>query len=397
MKTGFLFLFFLSIQCKSFGQKDVGEYYNRACALSLRGSTDSAFQCLHIISELDELSTKQVFEIENDEDLMSLKKDNRWQPLITSLYKKAFAGIKKLSEEVKNGARINPSFDKYDIALAWAIAGNADSVFFYLNSIINTDTNRLVSLPSLTEQKIFDRLRNDQRWQPLIDTIKRHEVFFVCKHLSEPYSVTMKCTIDPKSFYLKDDGSGSFLDNVDKVSSRQNFAYNLQVSGIPGFIMSGNWKDSSSRFLTLNLNSPIKNSRAIKQGIIRDHFAELHIFSKMDTSTALHGIYKFNDIAIGSTVESPRAEIIIHINGKVHIFQLGFWAMGDCGEPYSYGTKINGKGTTPVKITRHSTTSYTIEAPNGSIGRLWDVSNLTHPVDKGLFKTGFLIHLNKQY
>jgi hypothetical protein len=396
MKIGLLFLIFLSIQCQSFCQSEVGEYYNRACALSLRKSTDSAFHYLHIIATFDELSTKQVSEIENDDDLISLKKDKRWQPLINSLYKKAFAGIKKLSEEVRNGARINPSFDKYDIALAWTIAGNADSAFSYLNSIINTDINRLVSLPSLTEQRIFDTLRNDQRWQPLIDEIKRHEVFFVCKHQSEPFSVPMSCTIDPKSVYLKDDGRGSFLNNENKVSSRQNFAYNLLVSGISGLIMSGNWKDSSARFLILDLNSPIKNSGAIKQGVIKDHFAEFHIFSKMDTSTAVHLIYNFNDIAIGSTVESPRTEISIHLNGKVHLLQLGYWSLGDCGEPYSYGAKINGRGTTTVKITRHSTTSYTIEATHGSIGRLWDISNLTHPVDKGLFRTGFLIHLNRQ-
>jgi hypothetical protein len=62
---------------------------------------------------------------------------------------------------------------------------------------------------------------------------------------------------------------------------------------------------------------------------------------------------------------------------------------------------INGAGTTKVKVTGNSETTYTettytVIAPKGSIGRLWNVENMTMPINKGLYNTGFIIHLQNE-
>ena len=374
----------------------IDKYYSCACSWSLAGFSDSAFHYLHFIIASDKLTTKNVRDIEGDSDFDSLKSNQRWRLIIDSLYKKAFIGVKTLSEDIRAGLRINPSVDKYDIAVAWATAGNVDSAFLYLNSIVNTDYNSFVAYEDLLKEKSFNSLHKDPRWSLIADEVKKNAAAFTCTHHSAPAGGSMKFTIDHKSKFLKSDGKGSYLDNVDKVSSNQNFAYNLLVSGFPGLIQSGNWKEFSPRYLLLDLNSPVESSGAASQGIIKDHFAEFHSFSKMDSSAKPDLIYNFNDIIIGTTVESPRTEIHVHINGKLHILQFGFWGFGQCGEPYSRGGQINGNGTTAVKITRHSETSFSIEAPKGSIGRLWNVDNRTHPIDKRLFKTSFVIHLENQ-
>jgi len=62
-------------------------------------------------------------------------------------------------------------------------------------------------------------------------------------------------------------------------------------------------------------------------------------------------------------------------------------------EVYAYKGRLNGAGTTKVRVTHNDNSDYTIEASEGSIGRLWKNQNMTRPVDLGLFKTGFIIHL----
>lgn len=374
----------------------IDKYYSCACSWSLAGFPDSAFHYLHFIIASDKLTIKNVRDIESDSDFDSLKSNKRWRLTIDSMYKKAFLGVKTLSDDIRAGLRMNPAVDKYDIAVAWATAGNIDSAFYYLNSIVNTDYNRFVAYEDLLKEKSFNSLHNDPRWQLIADEVKKNAPPFTCTHHSEPASGFMKFTIDHKSKFLKSDEKGSYFHNVDKVSSNQNFAYNLLMSGFSELVQSGNWKEFSPRYLLLDLNSPVESSGATRQGIIKDHFAAFHSFSKMDSSAKPDLIYNFNDIIIGTTVESPRTEIHVHINGKLHILQFGFWGFGQCGEPYSRGGQINGNGTTVVKITRHSATSYTIEAPKGSVGRLWDVDNRTHPIDKGLFKSNFVIHLENQ-
>jgi hypothetical protein len=381
---------------KQEGKAPIGRYWACACSWSLAEMPDNAFHVLAIIAASDKLNVSDAIAIENDNDFKPIKSDKRWQLFIDSIHNKIFSGIKKLSADVREGRRINPTIDKYNMALAWAVLNKADSSFYYLNGIVKSDYNHLIAYDQLLNERALQSLHNDARWHSLTDEVKKNEVPFTCAHTSRPPGLPMMFTIDPASKSLKGDQKGPYHDNEDKIFSQSNVAYNLLISGVNELEDSGNWSDSSSRYLLIDLNSPVEKSGATKQGIIKDHFAAFHAFYKIDTSGAVDLIYNFRDIPMGSTIESPRTEMMIHINGKLHLLKFGFWSLGDCGEPYSHGGKLNGRETTSVKVTRHSLTSYTIEAPQGSIGRLWNIENRTAPVDRGLFDIAFIVHVEAQ-
>ncbi|HUS02418.1 MAG TPA: hypothetical protein VMY77_11860, partial [Chitinophagaceae bacterium] len=244
----------------------------------------------------------------------------------------------------------------------------------------------------------FISLHNDKRWQAVMDTIKKN---YSPRRGSHPKGsaisqIPMSFTIDPKSSFLKSDQNGSYKNGIDKVSSLQMHAYNFSGSGWDFMQNSYNKNNLSPRFIVLDLSQPVQHSGSVPQGIIKDNDAQIHIFNIIDKTVTPWVIYDFRDLAVGTTIESPRNQINIHINGVSHLLQLGPWALSDGNEWYSYGGKLNGNGTTKVMITRNNERSYTIIAPEGSIGRLWNVSNMSKPIDMGLFKTGFIIHLQQE-
>ena len=370
-----------------------GTYWRTACGWSLAGNADSTFYYLSFIEKSNIVTVQDSKEIENDEDFDPVKSDKRWQPAMNAILSNAFSNTNMLSEAVRSGKRIYPSRDKYVIARDWATVKNIDSTLFYLNSIIKTDYNSYVEYNDITNEKTFSFLYKEPQWISLINEVQKNTPPPTCEHRQRSGHFAMKATIDPASEFLKSDGKGSYSDGEDKVSSNFFTAYNLLLSGIEPLQESGYWTDASRRYFTINLNKPIKGSGSVKQGIISDNFGTFHTFYKIDTAAKLDLIYNFNEIPISSTIESPRTDIHFFINHKLHMLTFGYWGMGDCGEPYACGGKVNGIGTTMVKITRHTATTYTIEAPKGSRGRLWDIDNRTKPVDKGLFESGFIIHV----
>jgi hypothetical protein len=374
----------------------IGKYWACACDWSLAGNADSAFYYLSIIKRSDKVTVQDIKQIEYDEDFNPIRSDKRWQPFIEAGFGKAISGTKVLAEQVRAGKRVNSSVDKYQIAIAWATAKNTDSVLFYINSIVNTDKNRYSDYEVISKEKIFSYLQNDPGWIALLDQVRKNTPKFVCEHRPRSQPVPMTLTIDDASEFLKSDGKGTYRNNEDKVRSYHLTAYNINLSGLEPLQASGNWTDASPRYFVLNLDKPVKKSGATRQGIITDHFACLHAFYKFDTTNKQNVIYTVNEMPVGASVENPRTEIEFFIKGKLHLLTFGYWAMGDCGEGYACGGKVNGAGTTLVKITRHTTTSYTIEASKGSIGRLWNIDNRTKPIDKGLFESGFIIHIEHQ-
>lgn len=371
----------------------MGRYWSCACYWSLASNPDSAFAYLKYLEYSDKVTIDNAIEIERDNDLKPLRSDHRWQPSIDAILTNA---IKTLSEALRAGKRTNPSTDKYDLARAWGAAKNADSTLFYLNSVIHTDTNRFVAFNILSAESRFSFLHADPRWISLLSEVEKNYPPFTCDHRKDRPRIPMKLAIDPSSKFLRADDKGSYIDNVDKVSAYLQTGSNLMLSGFEPLSDARNWTDASSRYIAIDLQQPIIKSGSINLGIIKDHFVVFHFFYKIDTALDLDFIYNFNEIPIGTTIESPRADIEFFINKKLHLLKFGYWSLGDCGEWYARGGKVNGLGTTPVKITRHNKTSYTIEAPTGSIGRLWDIDNRTKPIDKGLYKSGFKINIETQ-
>ncbi len=299
-------------------------------------------------------------------------------------YKKAALAYSALFELMGSKSDNN---DRMMAAGMWAIANYPDSAYALLD--IAESNGRYIDF-GFTQGTNLKSLHNDKRWKDFVNRIKKFDLPLLCTHvLHNPPPISVNYTIDRKSKLLKGDGFGTYPDNKDYIRSVSTHSYTLRIR-------TGENGESSKRYLKLDLTKPIKSSGAKTQGVITDHYASFHVFYKLDTTIKPWVVYNFRDMPIGSTVKSPRTEIFVHINGNRHVLQLGYWGLGDCNEEDGKGGRNGGAGTTSVQVTRHSETSYTIVAPKGSIGRLWDVSNQPNTIDKGLFKTDFIVHLQYQ-
>jgi|GEM_PF-4065664 len=374
----------------------IGKYWNCACSWSLAGNADSAFHYLKYLENSGKTTILNTNGLTEEEDFIFIRSDKRWKDAITRISENAINNLNHFANAVRNGERLNPVIDRYNIAVAWAVTKNADSALYYLNSIINAKSNHYTDHQQLSTEKAFFFLWKDQQWISLLAEVKKKSISLSCEHTPREWRKPMTFTIDPQSKFLKSDGKGIYKNNEERIASYFITAYNFLTSGIILLQESGNLIDTSSRYFVVDLNSPVKSSGAFDQGIIADHFASFHAFYKIDTSSRPSLIFNLNEMPVGVTIESPRTEIYLHINGLLHILHFGYWGLGDCGEVYSRGARITGNGTTLVKITRHTETSYTIEAPARSIGRLWDIANLSKPIDKGLFESGFIVHVENQ-
>jgi hypothetical protein len=150
----------------------------------------------------------------------------------------------------------------------------------------------------------------------------------------------------------------------------------------------------ANRALQLDLNAPVPNTGAIPRGVVRSTEVNFSSFPGVDrTQTrvwdgmARLGGQRMRDIPIGKTVPSDRTEIRFFIGSAQHIMQFGPSATG-----YFQTTAqvpFHGEGTTRAVITRETPTTWLIRSGPGSMGRLWDNRDPSHPVDLGLYYFSF--------
>ncbi|MEO7924314.1 MAG: hypothetical protein ABIR30_11610 [Chitinophagaceae bacterium] len=360
---------------------------------ALMNNPDSAFAQLNIIAKTKNNIFTRNNSFQTDAILFSLHNDNRWQPVVKEIYKNV---AETYLSRVRSGHWTNTTNDRYDAACAFALANEKDSALFNLDKIVNTDYNVYINYTQISNDNSLISLHGDKRWQSLLDAVKKNWLWITTKHSFTGPDIPMIATVDPESKFLKNDGGGSYKNGVDKVISLDQHAYNLQISGHAVWYLSGDHGNLSSRYMILDLNSPVKRSGSVAQGIIKDNDLEFHVLYKMDTTVKPQVVYNFREIPVGDSIESDRTEINFYIKDVLHTLTLGPWGFGRNNEAIAHKGHLNGIGTTKVLVIRHSETSYTIIAPEGSIGRLWKTQNMTWPVDMGLFKTGFIIHLQKQ-
>ncbi len=67
----------------------INRYSSLAARWAMAGEADSAFYYLSIIAQSDKVNKVQARSIEHDVDLIPVKKDNRWQPLVIKIQKQA--------------------------------------------------------------------------------------------------------------------------------------------------------------------------------------------------------------------------------------------------------------------------------------------------------------------
>jgi len=147
-------------------------------------------------------------------------------------------------------------------------------------------------------------------------------------------------------------------------------------------------KAARQRSMVLDLSRPVEGSGAIRIQPSKDDLARFHVFWKYEEGPPGKSVdkqYFPREIPVGTTVESDRVEMWTRVEGVQHVLQMGPWAMGR----YTPRSAIHGKGTTKATITRESESSWRIKAPDGSIARLWDYSDIQRPVDKGLYYFSF--------
>jgi len=63
--------------------------------------------------------------------------------------------------------------DKYNAACSWALAGNIEKAFFYLNKAVIVD--KWENLSHILSDPDLNTLHSDERWQPLIDAVKSNK------------------------------------------------------------------------------------------------------------------------------------------------------------------------------------------------------------------------------
>jgi hypothetical protein len=360
------------------------------------GYADSAFSHMQSYASSDLPIVPLAYNVLTEVAFKNLRGDKRWNAIQDSIIKKFKLIATRYSERIRSGHWTNPTNDGYDAARAWAGANEKDSAFHYLYRIVNSNHNTFIDYPKITRDLYFTSLYEDPRWQTLIDPLKRNWKWIPTKHSFHTQDISMMATIDPGSSHLKSDGKGTYKDGVDKVVSRDQHGYNLEISGHRLFYRSGNRHDLSPRYITIDLNSPVTTSGSKTKGIINDNDLELHVLYKIDTTVSPQVVYNFREIPVGSSVEVDRAEIIFYVNDKAHVLTFGPWGFGKNNEAIAHKGKINGKGTNPVIVTRKSNSNYTIHSKPGSAGRLWNVENISNPIDLGLYHVGFIIHLQEQ-
>jgi len=192
--------------------------------------------------------------------------------------------------------------------------------------------------------------------------------------------------------WLASDGRGAYVDGTQgSTATLRNIAY---VATNDGMTVNRN-----SRFLVFNFNSPVVGDPLAQAlGVVQDRHGEMNVFYKLDPAGAdglrqKHGLEEVPDDGVFYT--SERTDLYVEINGVRHLLMFGgnTWGINTC-EP-SNGAIFGAPGTTYLQVARlPGSNTYLLQAPAGSLGRLFDYSNTFNPIDKGLYRFSFLITLS---
>jgi hypothetical protein len=103
--------------------------------------------------------------------------------------------------------------DKYNAACSWALAGNADKAFLYLDKAVLKD--KWKNLSHILSDADLKTLHADQRWQPLIDSVRANKERAEAK-LNKPLVAILD------TVYNEDQSDRKKLDTIQKQFGRQS-------------------------------------------------------------------------------------------------------------------------------------------------------------------------------
>jgi hypothetical protein len=78
----------------------------------------------------------------------------------------------------------------------------------------------------------------------------------------------------------------------------------------------------------------------------------------------------------------------VAIQGRQHILRFGSWGTEQF---YMATPQTGGEGTTGASVVHGSPVECVVRSASKSVGRLWDVSDPDHPVDRGLYGFSFAL------
>ena len=181
--------------------------------------------------------------------------------------------------------------------------------------------------------------------------------------------------------YITGDLKGPYVEGRDSGSAYVRAALNIHATA-PRVAAA-----HATRSLTIDLTHPA-DSIATSLGIIQDRFADFHAWGSTLAREGVEPVIQY--LAVGSAVKSALVHVDLTYHGRYYLLQLGPEALGEgCNQG---GTAVYGTGTTAATVSRPRYNRYIVEAPAGSVGRLFDITNkLAGAVNKGLYYTSFRV------
>jgi hypothetical protein len=150
---------------------------------------------------------------------------------------------------------------------------------------------------------------------------------------------------------------------------------------------------TKSRDLLLDLSHPVPNSGAIPRGVVRTSLARWLVFWRVDTIGMVRSegvdyptFMAAVDIPLDSTVPSDEVQIRFYGDSAEQMLQFG---PGMARRTRWTVDGINGVGTVAASIAHLATSTWVVRSGEESVGRLWDISDSTKPVDRGLYRFSF--------
>ena len=186
-----------------------------------------------------------------------------------------------------------------------------------------------------------------------------------------PGSVNLNAVIATGNSLIND-GMGEYDDGVNAVSVYAHGALMFH----PRFSENCPPVPPYSRYVLHDLSHPI--GRAQNYGTVHDYDSWVAV------SSAGHKAEYVVDMPIGVSESSAITEVTIYITGTRYVLHFG-------PGTYPNNPNVNGNGTTRPTITRTSATTWSVDAPPGSIGRLFSNPSANKPKDLGLYYYQFHI------
>jgi len=221
-----------------------------------------------------------------------------------------------------------------------------------------------------------------------------------CTAPNPPVSVVPMSAVVAQGGYLSSDGKGAYVDgtqgSIVDLNGGGNGGANLRTSvDVP--------LNPKSRFLSFNLNSPFNDPNpvvpdavfALPLGVVQDLQGELHVLYRVDPPgpTGQHQEHSIQEVPDdGVFYTSERTNLFVTIGGVRHLLMFGgeAWPFNLCRP--DEGAIFSAAGTTKLQIARlPDSDTFLLQAPAGSIARLFDYSNTFAPIDKGLYRFSFLV------